>query len=130
MNKMQNLMRVRSVQATFRCVLIISIAAVLGCGSPKEETKTRGLNDIENALKVIRDRQESEERIINDQLKQIEVLEGNIEKSKTDGMKDHIRKDIEMKKLAIEKARKNIANQDVILKQLEMKKDSMERAGD
>lgn len=95
------------------------------CGPRDKSPKERTIKDVENAIQVISERKVSEELLIIEQNRQIEILEENKAQSKTDGMKNKIQKDIEIKLLAIEKAKTNIANQEVILGQLEATKDSL-----
>lgn len=102
--------------------IFITISA---CSPQQKQPKQRSIKDVENALKVIKERQSAEEGVVVEQSRQIKILENNKDKSNSDGMKDKIQRDIEIKLLAIEKARKNIANQNVILEQLEQTRDSL-----
>jgi hypothetical protein len=106
--------------------MMIVMLVFTGCSPGSKQPKERTLKDVDNAITVIKDRREAEKRVISDQLRQIEFLEENIERSRTDGMKDKIRKDIAIKRLAIEKAENNIANQSEILLQLESTRDSLQ----
>lgn len=95
------------------------------CG-PSERTKERGAKDLENAIKVLESRKEAEERIITGHEREIAQLEENLEKVRSDGMRKKIRSDIQMKRIGIQKAIQNMANQDTILNQLRFKLDSLE----
>jgi len=108
-------------------LFIITMILNGGCVQTSEnnEIDVRTEKDIDNAITVIESRRESEYRLIEDQSRLIENLEGNIEKSNSDGMKDKIRNDIGTKRLAIVKAKRNIENQNLILGQLEQKRDSL-----
>jgi flagellar motility protein MotE (MotC chaperone) len=106
--------------------MIFLLVIVAGCNPGAKEPKERSIKDVENAITVITDRREAEKRVISDQLWQIESLEENIQRSNTDGMKAKIRKDISIKRLAVDKAEKNIANQTDILRQLESTRDSLQ----
>lgn len=116
-------------QPVLTFALIISMMSLNAGCVPKGANKdvdVRTVKDIENAITVIESRRASEYRLIEDQSRLIENLEDNIEKSNSEGMKEKIRKDITTKKLAIDKAKRNIENQDIILKQLEHKRDSID----
>ncbi len=104
-------------------VMTVNMGCVSEPGNNDIEERTE--KDIDNAITVIESRRSSEYRLIEDQLRLIENLEENIEKSNSEGMKEKIRKDISAKKLAIDKAKRNIENQDLILRQLEQKRDSI-----
>lgn len=101
---------------------LIFIAASCGNeGQPQGQT----IEDLERAITAIEDRQQAEYRIIDDQERMIEILEGNIEKSNSTGMKEKIRNEINEKKIIIRDAQKNLDNQEKILSELYAQKDSL-----
>jgi hypothetical protein len=106
--------------------LFLAVAVLMqACGPRDKSPKQRTIKDVENAIQVISERKVSEELLIIEQKRQIEILKENKAQSKSIGMKNKIQKDIEIKILAIEKAKTNIANQEVILGQLQVTKDSL-----
>ncbi len=108
--------------------VILGICFATSC-APKEKTeRTRGAKDLENALKVIESRRAAEYAVIENQTAEIELLRENQKRVKTDGMRNKIENDILVKTTAIEKARRNIANQDTVLLQLQTKLDSLRAA--
>ncbi len=107
-------------------LVIIAIAVLNACINPDSEIKKElGMKELERAIAAIEDRREAELRIIEEQNEMILTLNDNLEAANSDGMKDAIGKNIAMKKLAIQKAEKNLLNQDVVLANLYQKKDSL-----
>lgn len=94
--------------------------------SPSDRVRERGAKDIENAITVLESRKEAEARIITGHEREIAQLEENLDKVRTDGMRKKIRSDIEMKRIGIQRAISNMANQDTILSQLRFKLDSIQ----
>lgn len=103
---------------------LILILAVVSC-KPSGQPRSRGASDIENAIRIIESRKVAEQGIIDAHEYEIEVLKGNLEKVSSDGMRKKLSSEIEMKILGIQKARRNISNQDTILQQLRLKSDSI-----
>ncbi len=97
-------------------------------GIPDEKERTVGLKDLDHAIYMLEDRRDAEIQIITEQGEQIEQLEQNVEMANTEGMKAKIRRDIEMKRVTIDKARVNLANQDSILLVLKFQRDSLSQA--
>ncbi len=105
-------------------VLAFLILTLIAC-KPSGRERSRGINDIENAIRIIESRNVAEQGIIDAHKYEIEVLEGNMAKVSSEGMRDKLRSEIEMKKLGIQKAHRNMANQDTVLEQLRLKRDSI-----
>lgn len=105
--------------------LIIGIS-VAGCAhqSPQNEA-ARNNADLEKAIKVIRERRDYEYEIIREEKYAISILEENIGKAHSEGMKQKLRDEITLKKAVITKAEKNIDNQNTILGELGLKLDSL-----
>lgn len=102
---------------------------VVGSCEPRDKTeRTRGAKDLENALEIIEGRREAEYAVIENQAAEIRLLRENQKSVKTEGMRNKLENDILMKTTAIEKAKKNIANQDTVIIQLRMKLDSIRAA--
>lgn len=108
-------------------ILLLSLC-FCACVSPdKNEPRKRGVKDIDKAISVIESRQRAERRIIEEQQAMIDVLENNLKNTKSEGMKKKIESEIQMKTIGIEKARKNIDNQNKVLQGLYSKRDSLSR---
>ncbi len=97
-------------------------------GIPDEKERALGIEDLDHAIYMLEDRRDAELQIITEQGEQIERLEQNVEMANTEGMKAKIRRDIEMKRVTIDKARVNLANQDSILLELKFRRDSLSKA--
>ena len=111
-------------EETMRYLILPLIFIAVACGNgdqPEEQT----IKDLERAITAIEDRQQAEYRIIEDQERMIKIMEGNIEKSNSEGMKERIRNDINEKKGIIRDAQKNLDNQEKILRELYAQKDSL-----
>lgn len=106
---------------------LIGIIALSGCGrsDDKDAVSGRTIEDLEKAISVIRDRRETEMEIIKQEKYAISLLETNIKKAHSDGMREKIRDEIIFKRAVITKAEKNKANQDRILEKLLFKRDSI-----
>jgi len=104
--------------------LLLSCATLYAC-STRDSVRERGPGDIENALEIIESRREAEYAVISSQEREIRQLEENMEKVKTEGMREKLASDILMKRTTINRARKNIANQDTVLFRLRQKLDSL-----
>lgn len=105
------------------CIILMGIS----CGPPSADGhKGKSLGELNDAISVIRDRRDSEYKVLSQEKYAISVLTDNIEKSNSEGMKDKIRDEIVVKRAVIFKAKKNIANQDLILEELIGKRDSIE----
>lgn len=117
----------KRMMKTWISVLLTAVILCVGCSHKSKDTvETKSLDDLENAISVIRVRRESEHKIISQEEYAISVLTENIGKSNSEGMKDKIRDEIVVKRAVITKAKKNIANQDLILEELSGKRDSIE----
>lgn len=104
---------------------IIILLAVMSCSNGTQETGEQTIQDLERAITAIEDRQQAEYKIIEDQERMIGIMEGNIDKAKSDGMKKKIRNDIHEKRVIIRDAEVNLRNQDKILGVLYGKRDSI-----
>lgn len=104
------------------------ILTLIAC-KPSGKERSRGIDDIENAIRIIESRNVAEQGIIEAHKYEIEILESNINKVSSEGMREKLRAEIEMKKLGIQKANRNMANQDTVLEQLRLKRDSINGLG-
>ena len=110
----------------FISFLLIAAVLIHACIDPKSSNeRDMGIKELNRAISAIEDRREAEIRIIKEQNEMILKLSKNLDAANSDGMKQAIEKDISMKKLAVQKAEKNLSNQDVILATLYQKKDSL-----
>ncbi len=107
-------------------LIFLSAGLLLACvdGSKKEE-RTRSLKDLEKAITVIESRREAEREVIRAQERQIALSEENIERARSEAMKEKLERDIVLYTTNIERAKRNIANQDSVLIQLQVKRDSL-----
>jgi len=110
----------RVLTASFVIVLFFSACA------PSGGVRERGPKDIENALKIIESRREAEYAVISSQEREIKQLKENLEHVNSDGMRRKLEGDILVKKTTIQRARKNIANQDTVISSLRQKLDSLQ----
>ena len=108
-----------------RYILSILIFALIGC-SQDTENSDKTAKELNRAIEAIEDRREAEYKIIEDQERMIKVMESNIDKANSEGMKEKIRKDINEKRVIIRDAEKNLSNQEKVLGELYAKKDSLE----
>ena len=111
-------------EETMRYLILPLIFIAVACGNG-DQPEGQTIKDLERASTAIEDRQQAEYRIIEDQERMIKIMEGNIEKSKSDGMKEKIRNDINEKKVIIRDAQKNLDKQEKILNELYAHKDSL-----
>lgn len=105
----------------FLIVFVLIFTACTSNGGMRE----RGPKDIENALKIIESRREAEYAVISSQEREIQQLKENMEHVNSDGMRRKIEGDILVKQTTIQRARKNIANQDTVISSLQQKLDSL-----
>jgi len=105
--------------------LILMLTGVLASCSTSENSAKQTIEDLNRAITAIEDRQEAEYRIINDHERMINILEQNIEQSRSEGMKEKIRNEINEKQIIIRDALKNLDNQEVVLSRLYAQKDSL-----
>ncbi|MCA1764240.1 MAG: hypothetical protein ABR574_05950 [Cryomorphaceae bacterium] len=111
----------------------IVFLAFMGCSSGGEQDQDRGekgLKELNRAIEAIEDRRDAELRIVEEQAEMRDVLRENVSKAKSDGMREKIERDLRMKEISIERAERNLANQDSLLFQLRLKRDSLNAAGD
>lgn len=108
-----------------RLIIFLLLFSAMASCKPSGKPRARGLNDIENAIRIIESRKVAEQGIIDAHHYEIEVLRANLEKVNSEGMRSKLNSEIEMKNLGIQKARRNMANQDTILQQLRFKRDSI-----
>lgn len=80
---------------------------------------------MERAVTAIEDRQQAEYKIIEEQKRAIKVLESNLKKVNSEGMRTKIRNDINEKYVIIKDAEVNLANQNEILEELYASRDSL-----
>ena len=111
-------------EETMRYLILPLIFIAVACGNG-DQPEGQTIKDLERAITAIEDRQQAEYRIIEDQERMIKIMEENIEKSNSDGMKEKIRNDINEKKVIIRDAQKNLDNQEKILNELYAHKDSL-----
>lgn len=116
---------VRCARMAIHLCLWLSVMGGVGCAPRTEQPEAKTIDDLERALDAIEDRRDAELRIIEEQNREIEILEQNLVRVKSEGMRDKIRGELEMKRSAIWKAEKNLANQDTLLRQLYEKRDSL-----
>lgn len=74
---------------------------------------------------MLNDRREAEGRVVEEQGAIRDQLKENYKAANSNGMRNKIEKEIRMIEISIEKAQKNIVNQDTIIFQLEVKLDSI-----
>ena len=98
---------------------------VMGCGGQDGNPQGKTLKDLNRAIHAIENRREAEYRILEEYDREIDIFEDNLGKVNSNGMREKIQGDIEMRRSAMWKAEKNIANQDSILGILYFKRDSM-----
>ncbi len=110
-----------------RYILSLIIFFAVGCGNRATESGEQTIKDLERAVTAIEDRQQSEYKIIEEQERIIKILEGNLEKANSEGMRDKIRNDINEKRVIIRDAEVNLANQKKVLGELYAKKDSLQK---
>jgi hypothetical protein len=108
-----------------RYLISLIIFFAVGCGNGSTEKGVQTIKDLERAITAIEDRQQSEYKIIEDQERMIEIMEGNIEEANSDGMRRKIKHDINEKQVIIRDAEVNLANQKEILDELYAKRDSL-----
>ncbi|MCZ4408457.1 hypothetical protein O3Q51_06540 [Cryomorphaceae bacterium 1068] len=108
-----------------RYILPIIIFLAVGCGNGNGENGEQTIKDLERAITAIEDRQQAEYKIIEDQERMINIMEGNIDKANSEGMKDKIRNDINEKRVIIRDAEVNLRNQEKVLGELYAKRDSI-----
>ncbi|HLV53737.1 MAG TPA: hypothetical protein VKY29_06945 [Cryomorphaceae bacterium] len=83
------------------------------------------IKDLDRAIEAIEDRREAELRMLEEYDREIRIMSGNLDRANSDGMREKIEGEIEMRRSARWKSEKNITNQDSILKVLYFKKDSI-----
>lgn len=128
-----NRMTTRKIQGRKRCALILALAAgsilspmgLISCVNQDKPPEAKTIKDLHRAIDAIEDRRDAEFRIVQEQNREIGILRQNLERVNSDGMREKIREDIEMRQSAKWKAEKNIANQDTILSRLYGKRDSL-----
>jgi hypothetical protein len=108
-----------------RYILPIIIFLAVGCGNSSTEKGEQTIKDLERAITAIEDRQQAEYKIIEDQERMIDIMEGNIDRAKSEGMKSKIRNDINERRVIIRDAKVNLSNQEKVLGELYAKRDSM-----
>jgi hypothetical protein len=120
------MMKVRAMnfKVILTCCVGIIMAVCVSC-SPREDDKHRGVNDLNNAIEVIEGRRSAEQSIVVNHEREIGILAKNLDKVHSDKMRKMLQSEIDMKQLGIKKAKKNMANQDVVLHQLLLKRDSL-----
>ncbi len=104
---------------------ILASTALMSCVNQNKRPEAKTTKDLNRAIGAIEDRRDAEFRIVKEQNREIEIHRQNLERVKSDGMREKIRGDIEMSRSAKWKAEKNIANQDSILSRLYSKRDSL-----
>ncbi|MGB6036486.1 MAG: hypothetical protein WBG42_09460 [Cryomorphaceae bacterium] len=109
-----------------RYILPLIILFVVGCGNGDTQEGVQTLKDLERAIAAIEDRQQSEYKIIEDHERMIKIMEDNIAKANSEGMRRKIRHDINEKEVIIRDAEVNLANQKEILDELYAKRDSLQ----
>lgn len=115
----------------FSIILMLAAGSVLlpmgliSCVNQDKQPEDKTLKDLNRAIDAIEDRRDAEFRIVKEQNREIGILRQNLEHVNSDGMREKIREDIEMRQSAKWKAEKNIANQDTILSHLYWKRDSV-----
>jgi len=107
-----------------RCIVLLSLL-VLFSACKDRSGESQGKEELDRAIEAIEDRRKAEFRIIEEQKYMIEILEGNLDEANSEGMRQKIRDDITEKEVTIEKAEKNLENQEVILEKLYFKRDSL-----
>jgi len=110
-----------------RYILPWIIFFAVGCGNSDTHEGNQTIRDLERAITAIEDRQQSEYKIIEDHERMIEIMEGNIAKANSEGMRQKIRHDINEKEVIIRDAEVNLANQKEILEELYAKRDSLQK---
>lgn len=114
-------MMMRSAFSVFLlCTILLN-----ACKQPEEKVRERGLSDLNNAIKIIESRREAEYAIIEASEGEIMQLRENADNARGESLRQKYQREAEMKRIGIEKAHKNIANQDTILNQLYAKRDSI-----
>lgn len=114
-------------------LLYTVIILFTGCTTADNQSATpeeKGVEELERAIEAIEDRRNAELRIVEEQTEMRDVLRGNVEKANSKGMREKIERDLRMKEISIERAERNLANQDSLLFQLRFKRDSIEAVRD
>lgn len=112
-----------------RIAFILILVSILHACSSGEEGDKQGIKELERAIEAIEDRRSAEYDIIEEQKRSIRILEENLERVNSQGMRDKINKEITEKRVTIGKAEKNLRNQEEILKELNAKRDSLIEKG-
>lgn len=105
--------------------VLFAFSLVFSACTSSDGVRERGPKDIENALKIIESRREAEYAVIRSQEREIEQLKENMEHVNSDGMRRKLAGDILVKETTIQRAQKNIANQDTVIVRLQQKLDSL-----
>jgi len=102
---------------------------IIGCSAPdnSQGEDEKGLKDLDRAIEAIEDRRNAELRIVEEQTEMRNVLRENVDQAKSKGMREKIERELRMKEISIQRAKRNLANQDSLLNQLRFKRDSLER---
>jgi len=106
-------------------LLPVLVLLITSCGGSEVKTEAEHLKDLERAVTAIEDRQNHEYTIIEEQKRAIIILEGNLEKVNSEGMREKIKNDINEKGVIIRDAEVNLANQKKILNELYATRDSL-----
>ncbi len=109
-------------------IVCLAFLVLLGCSGASEQDAgedEKGLKELNRAIEAIEDRRDAELRIVEEQGEMRDVLRENVSKAKSDGMREKIERDLRMKEISIERAERNLANQDSLLDQLRFKRDSL-----
>lgn len=104
------------------------VVLFIGCTTADNRSaapEEQGVKELERAIEAIEDRRNAELRIVEEQTEMRDVLRGNVEKANSKGMREKIERDLRMKEISIERAKRNLANQDSLLNQLRFKRDSL-----
>jgi Fe-S cluster assembly scaffold protein SufB len=110
-----------------RNILPLIFLLAIGCADSGPKSEKQHLKDLERAVTAIEDRQNHEIAIIEEQERAIKVLEGNLDKVNSEGMRQKIRNDINEKGVIIRDAEVNLANQKEILDELYTARDSLQK---
>ena len=109
----------------FIILLVATLGISGGCGNAAKDPESLMIKDLDRAIEAIEDRREAELRMLEEYDREIRIMSGNLDRANSDGMREKIEGEIEMRRSARWKSEKNIANQDSILKVLYFKKDSI-----
>jgi hypothetical protein len=110
-----------------RNILPLIFLLAIGCADSGPKSEKQHLKDLERAVTAIEDRQNHEFTIIEEQERAIKVLEVNLDKVNSEGMRQKIRNDINEKGVIIRDAEVNLANQKEILDELYTARDSLQK---